>query len=218
MPSSASDRPRRHARRHRGHLAPSRSRGVPSVAGPPRRNSTRAGRGFSLPGRLRYHAVTPWHGSSRPTRPRWASTTSPRVCSAPRRRIDLPLSLARRSAARGPPTSGPARGARRTFVSPSAARWWRSIRSSREPAARPQRTDGRGWLVRVRCDDARRRPAQPALGRLAETWMRTLATSSIRADRESQSWTCRDGGDWRRATGEARPRDVEELTTMFFLT
>lgn len=75
---------------------------------------------------------------------------------------------------------------------------------------------GRGWLVRVRCDDADRDLRNLLSGRLAETWMEDARDELELAIEDSQSWHCRDGGDlapgygskldhatWRRLTRES---------------
>lgn len=196
-----------------------RARGVaPAAPGAtPQELEPRWVAGFSLPGRLHYQRAHSWARLVSPDTAEVGLDDFAARLLGSAARIDLPAIGSR--VAQGVRAVRVRAGAGRSahVVSPVSGE---VVAVNPLLAAHPRlavsEPYGRGWLLRVRCDDADRDLRNLLSGRLAETWTEEARDELDVAIEDSQSWACRDGGDFApgygarldRATWQRLTRDV----------
>lgn len=176
--------------------------------------------GFSLPGRLHYQRGHVWARLVAPDTAEVGLDDFAARLLGDAARVDLPALGSR--VAQGARAARVRAGAGRSadLVSPVNGEVVAvNPLLASQPKLAVREPYGRGWLVRVRCDDADRDLRNLLCGRLAETWMEDSRDELELAIEDSQSWHCRDGGDLAPGYGARLDHATwRRLTRQSFLT
>lgn len=199
-----------------------RARAVARTAGcaTPQELEPRWVAGFSLPGRLHYQRAHAWARLVSPDTAEVGLDDFAARLIGNAARVDLPAIGSR--VAQGVWAVRVRAGAGRTadIVSPVSGEVVAvNPLLAGDPRLAVTEPYGRGWLLRVRCDDADRDLRNLYSGRLAEKWTEQARDELDVAIEDSQSWACRDGGDFAPGYGAKLDRATwRRLTREILLT